>query len=213
MKRSTVLIVSDDESFRHSLERAWKAAKLPAFTTADSSLAPTSDGCALAVIGPVHNDRLQPVLKALESAERSVLCFIPASPARSPLRSQFPAVRFLHFDEDCADLAVILVDEILRRMDVTARLREAEQARVDGQRDATMGQSIRDMRHDINNALTAVLGNAELLLLDGDAMTPQAREQAETIRAHALHMHEIMRQLSSVEAEAKAGTRARAVRK
>lgn len=210
MKRSTVLIVSDEESFRHALERRWKAEPAqPVLASADGDLEGVApEGCELAVVGPLRKERLPAVLAALDSPQRAVLCFVAAQPARAPLRKQFPRVRFLHLDDDCADLAVVLADEILRRLDATARLRRAEQAGSGSQGSLAVGRSIREMRHDINNALTSVLGNAELLLLDGDSLSAQAREQAETIRTHALHMHEIMQRLSSLEAEVKfAGNR------
>ena len=52
-----------------------------------------------------------------------------------------------------------------------------------------------------NNALTAVLGNAELLMLDGEGLSPQVREQVETIQSMALRLHEMMQRFSSLEAE------------
>jgi signal transduction histidine kinase len=60
------------------------------------------------------------------------------------------------------------------------------------------------MRHSLNNALTSVLGNSELLLLDPDALAPldpKARNQIDTIRNMALRMHEILQRFSSLEKE------------
>lgn len=205
MRRNTVLIVTDDPAFRQALERRWQAEpSRPNLAVLDSSLAGGSEaGCEVAVIGPVHKERLKPLLKALDSPRRTVLCFFREPPNRTPLCRQFRRVRFLHLGDDSADVAVVLAGEILRRLEAAARLQQAEHAASGPREDAAVGRSIRELRHDINNALTSVLGNAELLLLDGETLSAQAREQAETIRTHALHMHEIMRQLTSMETEAK----------
>ncbi len=69
------------------------------------------------------------------------------------------------------------------------------------QRDATLGRYMAEMRHALNNALTSVLGNAELLLLEPGAMPPQMREQVATIHNMALRIHEIVQRFSSLEME------------
>ena len=57
------------------------------------------------------------------------------------------------------------------------------------------------MRHSINNALTSVLGNSELLLLEPGTLAAEARSQIDTIRHMALRMHEILQRFSSLEKE------------
>jgi signal transduction histidine kinase len=57
------------------------------------------------------------------------------------------------------------------------------------------------MRHNINNALTSVLGNAELVLLNTESFSGETRDQLETIRHTALRLHEIMQRFWSLEAE------------
>jgi signal transduction histidine kinase len=58
-----------------------------------------------------------------------------------------------------------------------------------------------EQRHNMNNALTSVLGNAELLLLEPGALSAEVREQVETMHSMALRMHEIMQRFSSLESE------------
>jgi len=65
---------------------------------------------------------------------------------------------------------------------------------------ATLGRYMLDTRHAINNALTSVLGNAELLLLD-TRLSDTVTSQVETIRNMALRMHEILQRFSSLEKE------------
>jgi signal transduction histidine kinase len=58
-----------------------------------------------------------------------------------------------------------------------------------------------DVRHTLNNALTSVLGNSELLLLEPEALPVAELSQIETIRNMALRMHEILQRFSSIEKE------------
>jgi hypothetical protein len=58
-----------------------------------------------------------------------------------------------------------------------------------------------EMRHSLNDALTSVLGNSDLLLLEPGTLSAQSRAQVETIRNMALRIHEIMQRFSSLEKE------------
>jgi len=58
-----------------------------------------------------------------------------------------------------------------------------------------------EMRHSFNNALTSVLGNAELLMLQSAALEPAMREQLETLHAMTLRLHEMMQRFTSLELE------------
>jgi signal transduction histidine kinase len=84
---------------------------------------------------------------------------------------------------------------------VLARALRAEEANVLLKRQATLGRYILEMRHSLNNALTSVLGNSELLLLDSETISAGARSQIETVRNMALRMHEILQRFSSLEKE------------
>jgi hypothetical protein len=57
------------------------------------------------------------------------------------------------------------------------------------------------MRHTMNNALTSVLGNAELMLLEPGTFSAGVRSQIDTIRNMALRLHEILQRFSSLEKE------------
>jgi len=59
------------------------------------------------------------------------------------------------------------------------------------------------MRHTMNNALTSVLGNSELLLLliEPGSLSAAGRSQLETIRNMAVRLHEILQRFSSIEKE------------
>lgn len=56
------------------------------------------------------------------------------------------------------------------------------------------------LRHELNNPLTGILGNAELLLVEirrrNMALPPQTQARVETIAALAVRMRETVRRLS-----------------
>jgi len=57
-----------------------------------------------------------------------------------------------------------------------------------------------EMHSSINNALTSVLGNAELLKLE-PGLPASALAQADTIHNMALRLHEVFQRFSSLEKE------------
>jgi signal transduction histidine kinase len=58
-----------------------------------------------------------------------------------------------------------------------------------------------EMRHTLNDALTSMLGNAELLLSEPGTLSARAREQLDTVRNMAQRMNEILQRFSSLETE------------
>jgi hypothetical protein len=97
-------------------------------------------------------------------------------------------------------MAGLIGREFLRRHQAELHACEAEQTCAAAQAEATLGRYMVEMRTNINNALTTLLGNAELLALEpGLPSTVQA--QADTIRNMALRLHEVFRRFSSIEKE------------
>jgi signal transduction histidine kinase len=96
---------------------------------------------------------------------------------------------------------------VLRRCEAGDRLRRAERGHALLKQQATLGSYMLEMRHNLNNALTSVLGNSELLLLEPGSLSATARSQIETIRNMALRMHEILQRFSSLEKELKVAAR------
>ena len=77
----------------------------------------------------------------------------------------------------------------------------AEEAGKALERQAALGRYMLDVRHTLNNALTSVMGNSELLLLEPASFSGTSRSQIETIRNMAVRMHEILQRFSSIEKE------------
>ena len=99
-----------------------------------------------------------------------------------------------------AEAAGLLGREILRRAGAEERLRQAEAASAAKKAEATLGRYMVEMRHNVNNALTSVLGNAELLAIE-PGLSRTALEQADTIRNMALRLNEVFQRFYSLEKE------------
>jgi len=97
-------------------------------------------------------------------------------------------------------LAGLIGREILRRRQAESHAREAEKLCAAAQSEATLGRYMLEMRTNVNNALTTVLGNAELLVLE-PGLPASVLAQADTIRNMALRLHEIFQRFSSLQKE------------
>ena len=76
-----------------------------------------------------------------------------------------------------------------------------ERLAAENQQFAALGRYVAEMQHDFNNAMTTLLGNAELLLMEPGAFPAQVREQLQTIRTTALRLNQMMHRFNSLEAE------------
>ena len=97
-------------------------------------------------------------------------------------------------------LTALLGYEILCRQQAEFRAQEAEKLRAAAQAEATLGRYMVEMRTNVNNALTTILGNAELLAHE-PGLPATAVAQADALRNMALRLHEIFQRFSSLEKE------------
>jgi hypothetical protein len=97
-------------------------------------------------------------------------------------------------------IAGLLGREILRRVRAESRARDAEKVSSASEAEATLGRYMVEMRTNINNALTTVLGNAELLGHE-PGLPGSVQVQADAIRNMALRLHEVFQRFSSIEKE------------
>jgi len=117
------------------------------------------------------------------------------------VRDRWPAMAIVRQQENWLDTLVLVAGEILRRVSAEAEARHLQQVNVSLGRQAHLGRYMLEMRHTLNNTLTSVLGNSELLLLEPGSLSAIARSQIETIRNMSLRMHEILQRFSSLEKE------------
>lgn len=204
MKQPTILIISDAAEFSRAVTGRWQMERtVPAFTLMGGDLCQELDPATfdLAIVGSVRGDVLAKVFKALESANRPVVCVCSVEQSEPAGRDAQPRVMVLRQYEGWLEALVLLSQESLRHCEALERAERAQEATTVLQRQATLGRYMLEMRHTVNNTLTSVLGNSELLLLEPGALSAGARSQIETVRNMALRMHEIMQRFSSLEKE------------
>jgi signal transduction histidine kinase len=199
LEQPTVLLVSDDVDFSRKVAGRWQHERnSPAFTLMSGDLC--RELCAedfdLAIVGNVRDELLPDALKALEATG------CPAIFAGD--RQQMPAhsrIMVLAQSDGWLDALVLIVAASLRQCEAVSRARTLEHANVLLERQAALGRYILEMRHTLNNSLTSILGNAELMLLEPGMNAPTSRGQIDTIRNMAVRMHEILQRFSSIDKE------------
>ena len=204
MNLQTVLIISDDPELARTIMARWQSeSNVPAFTVMKGDLCQKldADSFEVAIVGAVRLTVLASVLKALEALTKPVLFIWDGSQSAEIVKASQLRVMILRQHEGWLDALVLVVSEALRHCEALARAIRAEEANVLLKRQATLGRYILEMRHSLNNALTSVLGNSELLLLEPETLSAGARSQIETVRNMALRMHEILQRFSSLEKE------------
>jgi signal transduction histidine kinase len=207
LDQPTILMVSEEAAFAHVLKERWQQeAHPPAFTLMGSDLCRelAEDAFTVAVVGPLRADALSAVLNAVHPTGKPVLLVCSNFAQAESVRNSHPAATVVMQQEGWPDVVVALVSQMIRHEEVVVELRQLQAENVVLERHAALGSYILEMRHTLNNALTSILGNAELLLLDPEAAKPGARAQIETIRNMAVRIHETLARFTSIDKELKA---------
>jgi signal transduction histidine kinase len=204
LDQSTVLIISDDADFSRVVMDRWQSERsVPAFTLMSGDLCRDLDaeGFDLAIVSAVRPEVLPTVFDALDQAGSPMLFICGMQQSTEQVSHLKPGISVLQQREGWLDALVLVSAEILRHSETLARAQRAEQTGKALERQAALGRYMLDMRHTLNNALTSVLGNSELLLLEPGSLPVAELSQIETIRNMALRMHEILQRFSSIEKE------------
>ncbi len=205
MRQATVVILTDESEFARLLTACWQNERqVPALTVLSSDLwacqeqQPHHD---LVVIGPLREGRLADILRTLDPAAAAILCVRGDFREVAKLRSRYPHLVQVALREDWAQTLLLVAGESLRRAEALRMARRSERAALLNARDATLGRYMLEMRHSVNNALTSVLGNAELLLLEPGQLSVESLSQIKTIHSMTLRINEIMQRFSSLANE------------
>jgi len=202
---SSVLIVSDDTEFARTVAARWQSERrVPeiTLTTSDVWQAGTADGYNLVILGPVRGDKTSSIISALTACTGTAsLCVCGDAREAVVLSAEYPHLLVLPREDGWIATLILVAGEALRRTEAVARAQRAERAGIESQRDAALGRYMISVRPSVNNALTSVIGNADLLLLDPGETSVEGREQIRTIHAMALRLNEIMQRFSSLSSE------------
>jgi hypothetical protein len=209
LNHGSVLIVSDDTEFARMVAARWRAERhVPDITLATSDVwhPGSAAGHALVIVGPVREGKSETILAALSAAQGIVSVCVPGpGQDAQALRAEYPHLLIVPQQDGWTGTLILVAGEALRRVEAAGRAQRAEHAALECQGHATLGQYMLDMRPSVNNALTSMVGNADLLLLQPGQISRDCREQIETIHTMALRLNEIMQRFSSLAAEMRAG--------
>jgi signal transduction histidine kinase len=225
----TVLIISDEVDFSRRITARWQMERnVPTFTLLSGELWPrfAVDVFDVALVGDLRRDLLSVVLEPLHSTGQPIFCVCQDAATAQLVHERWPRISILRSNdlrsndlrsndlqnndlqnndlrdnEQWLETLVLAAAEAVHRSRAESRARAAESACATLERHATLGRYMLEMRHNLNNALTSVLGNSDLLLLEPGSLSAQTRAQIETIRNMTLRIHEIMQRFSSLEKE------------
>ena len=205
----TVLIISDDVDFSRRITARWQMERnVPTFTLLSGELWPrfAVDAFDVAIVGELRRDILSVVLEPLHSTSQPIFCVCGDASTAQLIHQRWPRISILRlsdFQEPAhwLETLVLAAGEAVHRARAETRARASESSCAVLERQAMLGRYMVEMRHNLNNALTSVLGNSDLLLLEPGSFSAQTRAQIETIRNMTLRIHEIMQRFSSLEKE------------
>jgi len=213
--RPTVLILSTHPAFARDVAAHWAAsANSPEFTVLDEGVFRDfgGGGYDLAIVDAASPKSLAQLKQTLVAAGKpAIIVHADQDRISSPLPFSQSEGSIIELyagkgqegssgSRAWAETAGLLGREILRRTSAEEHQRQAELACASLAGEATLGRYMVEMRHSVCNALTGVLGNAELLTLE-PGLPAGVLEQADTIRNMALRLHEIFQRFSSIEKE------------
>jgi signal transduction histidine kinase len=204
VRNASVLILTDETEFARLLTACWQAERqAPGITVLSSELWKDHEALPhdLVVVGPVQDGKLPGILRSLEPAAAVILCVPTDSREFGQLRSRYPRLVHIPLREDWAQTLLLVAGESLRRAEALRLSKQAESRAAKSEHQATLGRYMMDMKHSVNNALTSMLGNAELLLLEPGQLSSQSLAQIKTIHSMALRINEVMQRFSSLSSE------------
>lgn len=204
MPNFNVLILTDETEFARLITACWQAERqAPAITVLASDLWKEHKDTPhdLVVVGPLRDVKVAEILGAIDPARAVILCAPADSRELSQLRTRYPRLVHIPLREDWTQTLLLVAGESLRRTEALRLARSAESKAARNEHYATLGRYMIDMKHNVNNALTSMLGNAELLLLEPGQLSQQSLAQIKTIHSMALRINEVMQRFSSLASE------------
>jgi hypothetical protein len=204
-----VLIISDDAEFTREITARWQRERM----SSDVTLA-TSDVWATAIgerhdvviVGPLSDEVTEALLEALAEQSASAVIFVSLNDRiLAQVAHYHPNVVTIARREDWLGAVFLAAGEALGRSEAVSEPDADAAEAVESQRCAALGRYMLEARPRWNNALTSVLGNADLLLLEPQLLPEAARDQLQAIQSMALRLNEIMQRFSTIDAELRNG--------
>lgn len=202
MTPGQILIVSDDAEFVRNVTSTWRMEKDSPTVAAVSAGARREggfSGYAFVLVGPLRDCEGLPAASAV--FPDSVVCAVGDEESLKVVRATHNDWLLIPENPGWAKILFSLAGEVLRRTAAETRAREAEITILSQKRFGILGKSLLEARPGMVNALTSLLGNADLILLSEEPLPDRCREHVRTIHNMALRLNEIVQRLSSIENE------------
>jgi hypothetical protein len=225
MNRQTVIILSSDASFSREVIAKWAQgsvnAAAPEFILLDPSLArdlnsvqydlAIADFCTSSSHEHKSANRHQlsgkeTIQKQFDSIKRSIIAagrpalIIHSDAALDYYGIKGAAIELRREPLIWAETVALVGREVLRRRQAESRSWEAENISSAAHADAILGRYMLEMRVNINNALTTLLGNAELISHES-GLPASVQVQADALRNMTLRLHGIFQRFDSLDKE------------
>jgi len=204
LRNASVVILTDETEFARLLTACWQSERVvPTIAVLNSDSWREQDALShdLVLVGPLREGKMANVLRSFEATTAVILCVPADTQEFSQLRIKYPRLVHIPFREDWAQTLLLVAGESLRRAKAMQIARQAERNAAKNENHATLGRYMLEMKHSVNNALTSVLGNAELLLLEPGQLSAQSLAQIKTMHSMALRINEVMQRFSSLASE------------
>jgi len=202
MNSLAVLVVSDDVEFIREFVSRWEMEQdAPPITVVSMDMWKQASliGYSLIVVGFLRQN-FAAVLAPTFRCDTAV-CVV-GDPVKLPsIRNAHPDWLTIVEQAGWPDTLLSFAKEILRRVAAEKQARYAENTCFLQQGLANVGQSLLAARPGMVNALTSLLGNADLLLLADEPLSVGGLEQIRTMHKMALRLNEILQRLSSLANE------------
>ena len=200
MKPPKVLVVSDVAEFVREVVSCWeRETDKPRVTvlSPESCRQARSASYAIAIVGPVRNDGMD--LSNASLPFRSTVCAVVDSSLLQLARQQHPDWLLIPEQSGWPEILVSLTREVLRRTTAEAHAEAVEKWDLEQKRLARMGAALVDARESLINALTSLVGNADLVLLSEHPLPEELFEQVRTIHEMALRVNGALRGMLTAE--------------
>jgi signal transduction histidine kinase len=191
----TVLIASDECEFPNAITTSWLREGNPPGFVVSSGSEFAEESFDLAIVGAL-NGSADFLLSNLCRTGKPVI-----QVTRVNGGVHRPAVISVPEIQGWPELVVAVGKQILQRAEADLEVARLSQLGAQLESMAALGRYIIEMRHNLNNALTSILGNSDLILLDEERLPSVTRAQIETIRNMGLRLNEIMARLTSLQKE------------
>jgi len=201
---ASILLLTDDTEFARIASGCWQAQRKAVDVTVLNSKLWRSYNLSLhqlLVIGPVSRAKQHEVLDSLNPGAAVIVCMPIDAREAEELRMRYPRFVLVPHRDDWPNTLLLVANETLRRIEAQQSARQAEREAAKNQNLATLGRYVTDMKHNVNNALTSMLGNAELLLLEPGQLSTQSLLQIRTIHSMAMRINDIMARFSTLATE------------